>query len=439
MSVQQWRAWTKSKPFHLQWFIWLVLLRPVVDSLYFLKNISPLLSPLYIVGLLTPLLAIWGMMRNKRSGRSRLDLHFKVWSACLLLGCLLIFFFDPLSLLTVEFILKLSLPVYLFFFLRCFIRDKKDLNGILQTFLYSGIFVAAVLVFELVVNPIRVVESRGLERIQGNFGDVVNYGIYIVFCLLIAAYRLLASTRQGMRKHTTVLLVVVFIGIAGLLNIHHIASYITFAAVGLLFLVFNLRSNRETGLVLVVIGAVAAFYFVQDPFQEAVQERISPLLEQDLKVYQGELESERLLHGRVGRWKHMWGIFSEQPVFAQFFGYPLQMEYAYHFVGIGSHNDFIRLLFFTGYLGLLVYLLLLAGVYRASIGLSGSLRYLVLGALAVLLLYSVSITPTFYAPFMYLVMSIFAFVALPPRVNKPNKRRQGTPPPHVTQEGPDTR
>lgn len=416
-----------SKPFHLQWFIWLVLLRPIVDSLYFLKNISPLLSPLYIVGLLTPVLAIWGVLRTKPAGRSRLDIHFKVWAAFLLLGCLLIFFFDPLSLLTVEFMLKLSLPVYLFFFLRCFVRNKKDLDGLLQSFLYSGIFVAAVLVFELVVNPIRVVESRGLERIQGNFGDVVNYGIYIVFCMLIAAYRFISANRVEMRKHTIVLVAVALIGAAGLLNIHHIASYITFGAVALLFFVYNMRTNKDTGLVFVVLGAVAVFYLAGDPAQQAIQERVSPLLEQDLKVYQGELENERLLHGRVGRWKHMWGIFSAEPEFAQFFGYPLQMKYAYHFVGIGSHNDFIRLLFFTGYFGLLVYFLLLAAVYRTAMQLTEALRFLVLGALATLVLYSISITPTFYAPFMYIILSIFAFVALP------------RPASHASPQGSDTR
>ena len=415
MSFKQWREWTRSKPFYLQWFIWLVLLRPVVDSLYFLKEISPLVSPPYIVGLLTPVMAIYAIVRTRKPAPSRIDLHFRVWAAFVLFGCAFIYFFDPLSLLTVEFLLKLSMPIYLFFFLRRFITSRKDLNGILQTMLYAGLFVAFMLIYEVLINPIRVVESRGLARIQGNFGDVVSYGNYIVFCVLIAGYFLLSATRPIMKKRTITLIIVTGVGLLGLFNIHHIASYITFAAVIALFFIYNMRSNHDTGLIFVVIAAVAVFYLAGDPVQDAIEQRMSPLLEQDLKVYQGELAEERLFHGRVGRWKNMWNIFSEQSVFAQFFGYPLTMQYAYHFVGIGSHNDFIRLLFFTGYFGLLVYIMLLVQIFKKAMTLSNALRFLVIGSLVILGLYSVSITPTFYAPFMYLIMSIFAFTALPMR------------------------
>ena len=59
------------------------------------------------------------------------------------------------------------MPIYLFFFLRLLIRSQRDLDGVLQTFLYSSIFVVGVFLFELIVNPIKVLKTRDLERIQG--------------------------------------------------------------------------------------------------------------------------------------------------------------------------------------------------------------------------------------------------------------------------------
>ena len=81
--------------------------------------------------------------------------------------------------------LKLSLPVYLFAFLRVFIRNKKDFNGLLTTFLYSASIAALMLLYELLFNPIQIEYSRGIESIPGGYADVMNYAIYLSFGFLI--------------------------------------------------------------------------------------------------------------------------------------------------------------------------------------------------------------------------------------------------------------
>ena len=72
----------------------------------------------------------------------------------------------------------------------------------------------------------------------------------------------------------------------------------------------------------------------------------------------GKKSEERLLHGRVGRWKAMLEQFSGFPVAAQFFGMPLTLEDSYAEVSTGAHNDFVRILFFTGYTGVVIYLII---------------------------------------------------------------------------------
>jgi hypothetical protein len=413
MNWRDWKNWMNEKPILLRWFVWLVLLRPIIDNFYYLKEISPLLSPLYIVGVLTPVLCLIVILKYRVRPQTEVDRYFGFWSMFVLSGCFFLFLYEPFSLAATETVLKLSMPVYLFYFLRRFITSRRDLEGLLQTVLYAALIVALVLVYELVAGPIRNEESRGMARIQGNFGDVVSYGIYISLALLASGYFFFKKRTEalGTKRALTGFVAVVVVSVLALVNMHHVASYTVFASIMGLFMLYNYSVNKGMGIALMLLAGVSVIYFGQDIFDQ----NIAPLIETDLKVYAGEQETGRLLHGRVGRWIFMFELLSEQGVFPQLFGYPLTFEYAYHLVGIGAHNDFIRMLFFTGYAGLFFYVLLLFRVWRRQSILMESQKFLLTGVLLTTLLFSVSTTPTMYAPFAYILMSIFAFVALPER------------------------
>ncbi len=413
MKWKQWKEWMGQQPWVLRWFILLVLLRPVIDNFYFLKEISPLLSPLYIVGVLTPALCLIAVVKYRVSPRSRLDQFFGYWSVMILLACFILFLFEPFSLLAIEFVLKLSLPVYVYYFLRRFIRSEHDLEGLLQTVLYAGVIVAGLLIYELATGPIRLEESRGMARIQGNFGDVVSYGIYIALTSIAAGYFYFRDKlhRKVSRKSVVTVVLVGIMSAIALFNMHHVASYVVFVAIIGLFLMYNFKVNKGAGIVsLLVIGLVVIYFG-----QLVLEDSIAPLIETDLEVYAGEQDTERLLHGRVGRWLYMLNLMSEQNIMVQAFGYPLTFQYVYQFIGIGAHNDFIRLLFFTGGIGLFIYILLLYQVFKRSQSLTEYQRFMMFALLITALLYSISTTPTMYAPFVYVLMSGFAFTAIPER------------------------
>ena len=116
-TLETWKEWLGELPWLLKWFPLLIVLRPIVDSLYFLKEVSPLLSPPYLVGVLTPILAIAALAKFHYPNFGRVDKAFAFWSVLVLLNCFFILLYDPLSILSLEFLLKLSLPVYLFFFI----------------------------------------------------------------------------------------------------------------------------------------------------------------------------------------------------------------------------------------------------------------------------------------------------------------------------------
>jgi len=411
MTFTEWKEWLKELPWLLRWFPLLIVFRPVVDSLYFLKELNPLVSPPYIVGVLTPVLALTSLAKFRYPQFGKIDKAFIFWSVLVLLNCFFILLYDPLSILSLEFLLKLSLPVYIFFFLRILIRDLRDLHGVLQCFLYSGIFIAGILIFEILVNPIAIQESRGLERIQGTFGDVVSYGMYIIFALSTSTYFFFARNHLVTQsKRLSLISIVFFIGVLGLINIHHTATYTVFFLIVCLFLLFNFRKgNPALSFGIILIVGIGMSYFGSG----LIEEKITPLIETDLAVYSGEVDTDRLLHGRVGRWRLMLNKFSSEIVPVQFFGYPLKFDYVFQFIGIGSHNDFIRILFATGILGLILYLRLLVIVFKENEHLPTAQRFLLYASFTGLMFYSISVTPTIYAPFMYFTLSVFAYSALP--------------------------
>jgi O-antigen ligase len=410
MLFKDWKIWFKALPKTMKWFVWLVLLRPIIDSFYFLKDISPILSPLYIVGVMTPVLIIWSLARMKRQKQTQMDTVFKFFAFFVGLGIVFVGFYDLFSQETLEMGIKLSLPLFLFYYLRRFIRTKKDLDGILQSFLYSAIFVGFMIAYELAFGAIRVEESRGFDRIQGYFGDVVSYGIYIVFSFLIVTYFYFSQKDTlSFKKRTINILVVALFCVLGLINMYHVASYLIFAMLLILFFVFNMRTDYNASFVFAFFTLIFFVFWGQ----ELVLNRLMPLFARDQEVLSGAVELDQLAHGRMGRWKWMWQLYTSQNILVQLFGYPVSLEYPYSLVGSGAHNDYMRTLFLSGYLGLLSYLGLIGLAFKRSLKAIRSVKYLAMGAIAILSMFSISITPTYYPHFMYLVMAIFSYLAIP--------------------------
>jgi len=411
LTFRAYLVWLIGLPPLLRWFPILILVRPIADNLYFLKNVSPFLSPPYIIGVLTPVLCAIALLSFKYPNRSKIDRAATWWGLAILIAIIGLIIYDPLSLISLEFVLKLGLPIYLFFFLRIFITDLQDFRGILQSTIYAAIFVAAVMLYELLVNPIGVQESRGLERIQGGFGDVVSYGMYVIFSLIIASYFYFVRQKGEIAHYGMgTMIAVIVLGVLALVNIHHTATYSIFTLILGLFFLYQFRQKAPvSGIILLLLLGLAMSYWGS----LIVEERISPLLQTDLEVISGDKDSDRLLHGRVGRWRKMLEIFVTQPLWVQFFGYSFQSKPPYSLIGIGAHNDFIRILFATGFFGLICYLRFLAVSLARLAKVRALERFLLIGIFLSLLFYSISVTPTFYAPFMYIAMAAIAFLALP--------------------------
>lgn len=408
MKHREWKSWVRSKPWALRWFIYLVLLRPVIDNLYYLKHVSPFLSPLYIVGVLSPLLALGALLRFRMRFNTPADRVFRLWSIMLLIISIAMLILWGPNLVTLSNVLKFIMPAYLYFFLRTLVQGRRDLEGLIRTFMYSLVIVLAIFFYELFLGPIRITESRGLTRYQGNFGDVFNYGLYISFGLIFLAYHQLQAGRYRFNLRGLLRLTMILgIGVLVLLRINHAATLIVFSSITLIFIYYLTRRNALPIVLMVLMGALMFQYKGDQLFEE----NVNPLFEKEFQVLSGDVNEEQLFHGRYGRWQYYLDYYNSRDIISRTLSVPLFNPHDPVFLttGGGSHNDYIRIGMYSGLLGLFLYLLFHWRVFRLRTRLPAEDRFLVGSALLMVLLYSITLTPTLYAPLLYMLYAIFAY------------------------------
>ena len=417
MRYGEWRTWLRELPWSLKWFVVLVLIRPVIDAFWFVKHISPLLSPLNIVGVLTPVLIIVSYLSGTfpRVKTSKADWLIGLWGWLLLLNTAVSLSAGGINIDTLEIAFLLLTPIFLYMYMRHLVSSKRNMIGLLTTFMYSLIFPFALILYENLVSPISAATARGLTRYSGLFGDVSSYGVFITVGLLTVCYffldeRLPLLTSERVRRFGATLV----IGIVGLMSIGHAASMAIFAALLVLFLFHALQSGRGYVLVVGAVLVIGSVVISWDVFLT----QFDALFGRELSVIESEDKGfESAFHGRGGRWLWLLSLWEELPVGAKLTG--ISLGYADsrwsdvlpfdYMVLKGTHNDYLRILFATGLLGLVSYIAFLMMIFAKSIRMTSDERFLVWGALAIVSMLSVSLTPTLYPTIMYICFSVFAY------------------------------
>ncbi|MEQ8910212.1 MAG: O-antigen ligase family protein [Vicingaceae bacterium] len=418
MSFATWKIWLKTLPLAMKWLVLLILFRPLIDVFYFLKEISPVISPLYIVGVLSPVFILLSLLSKGLPIKFKSivsDFNFWVWGGLSLFNIVLILFID-FSLDTFGDVLKYITPILLFIYFRRFINSKRQLNGVLTTFLISAIVPAIILTYELIFGPISTQELSanrgGGLRYQGGYADVMNYAIYATGSLLIQAYFFIQAGRKKKRRVFRLLFVFIY-ATATLIAIKQTASWGVLLAIVFLFFIFNLGS-RKGFLVLLVSMPLLVFLGTR-----VYNKTVEPLIEREIQVIEGDADVDRSFNGRMSRWKKYFQVWEEMPIYSNLFGViTSDQEEARTMVGGGMHSDYVRMLFLTGIIGLLFYLLFLVYLIRKSFRMTSPERFLTIAAITCLLMYSVSTCPLTYSFFTYLIFPIMAYASLPKYILK---------------------
>lgn len=412
MTVRGWWTWLTNLPWVLRWFVLLLLFRPIVDVLYYLKDISPFFSPPYLVGGLTPI-AITMSMLSKRMPKiqwSILDILFLLWGTLMLFNGIAVLA-SGITTGNLEVAFKLSSPVLIYFFLRHVIRSKRDLDGLLTTFLYSSMPVFGMMLFESLVTPIDHTPTftRGFYRYSGLFADIVDYSVYFIGALFVSGYLYLSECRGESRGKSAVRLgIVTWLTVMGLIHIHHNMSWaVSFALLGLILL-HTVRQGK-VGLAATFLSMctlIGVFVF------DDAADNVSHGYANEIAVLEGHASEERAFHGRVSRWSHYLELWDDESAIPQFLGVSLASTGANRGMLFGIHDDYLRILFSSGVVGLGIYLLFYARLLFETLSIPGNAeRFLIRGGVAIMLLFSVSTVPTLYFGLLYLCLSIFAYGA----------------------------
>lgn len=405
MKIKDILNWYRSKRWFERLFLILLLLRPIVEPYFFLKNTSPLLSPLYWIAILTFFICLFGIFSSKKYP-SKLDRSYAWWVILVVINTIC-FAFSSEFITFIIFALKLLYPVLIYYFLRTFIHNKKDLQGILIIILISCFFAS--------IWFLKDIATHGLNlRDQSSFADIVNYGFYINFALVIMMYFVLNGKTilfAGKNNNLYFLLSILLFSGATHWGIKHMSSIAVMAVIILLFSIFLIRKNVVYASVFITLIIGSFLYFGKTFYKEVINDR----LEKEIEVVEGERRQGQGLHGRISRWIWLEKEYSAADPYAQFFGYPTMLKYSGHMVGITPHNDFLRILFFTGILGIFFFLRFIALAMSRIRHLARNERFLSIGIFLIFMLYSLSTVPSFYPGFNNLIFTLFAFLALPIR------------------------
>lgn len=405
MKLKIWWQWINSKPLYLRWFVFFLLIRPVAEQFYSLKEISPILSPLYWLGALTLLLSVIGIIRGKKI-KSRLDKIFIFWAVLAIVSTTALYFSSSTILEYLNYATKLSMPVAVYYFLRVFIKEKADFTGLLTTFLLSCIFPVASIIFGLVRGGYF---AEG--RFAGAYADVFNHAFYLSFGTITLLYHYVRSRsdKSSMKISSIAVIAWLLVAIAGLWIIKHIATIAVFITVIGLFIYIVFRKKQQAALLMIVL----AFLFVLFTGDLFYQEVVNPRIEYEVEVIEGTRDVDQAVHGRMSRWTWLMGDFKSASFVAKMAGYPLTLRRSTHMINITPHNDFLRIMFFTGYAGLIFYVYFLYKSFRRVRYNDAPDRFFIYAVIFSTLLYSITTVPTFYPGYVNILMIAFAYSALP--------------------------
>ncbi|MBE0644922.1 MAG: hypothetical protein IH600_12640 [Bacteroidetes bacterium] len=391
MQIFQWLGWFNNLKIEKKWFVVVMLLRPVLEGLFFLKEVSIVLSPLYLLGIGVPiavLLSIFTRYKKKAKEVGGVD-AFRLFSYFTVISCALLIVRSGVGISTIQAVLRVSLIIFIFSYSARYFLNIRDVEGLLITFLISSLYPLMMMMYEILVNPISIEMSRSLERIRGLYADSFNYSIYITMSTIAVMY----FQDKWKWMNYRIVLPLLVVAVLGLYHLNHIASWAAFMAI----MAVRIASSPRR----LIIVFAAALVFIPILMNQQVDLDVmydSKLVGKEYEILLGERPVEQAFHGRMTRWEYyakliddaapqVWvlGIFSDLDLYPEV-GYVL----------VAPHNDFLRIFLLSGLLGLTGYLVFLLSSMKKAWEMPRGPRFLKYSVVVLLMMYSVSAIPSIY-------------------------------------------
>lgn len=369
--------------------------------MWFVKKTEVGVSPLQVLGAGLPAFFVWAMWKRRSELASLLESFWDVllWGVLLLLAALSAVIVDPGGK-SVVLAMKVILPPLAILFGAVYLREEGGWKYAAMAFAAAGLVPLLFLLYELIAGPMSTSLRGGVVRYIGPYAQVSVYGLHLSLMLLGASFLVLKYRSQW--SYVLLLLLTAILALSAAFLVH-VSTWAVWLGLLLLILIFMLRRHdwRRSAFLLVIAAlfTVAGFSLRPGSSYEMV-------LKPDVDIITKGAPPEWFANSRGEIWSRNINDYSHLPWYAKLLGSSLSGRNYLGGIAFGAHNDFLRILMATGAAGLMLYVLWLLRTVVAIGRERGERRYFGLGAMVILLGYSVALTPTYIMPLVTALMPV---------------------------------
>jgi O-antigen ligase len=283
-----------------------------------------------------------------------------------------------------------------FYMLQAYCRDKDDLLRWAWVVALAGIFPIVTGVFEGVT-------GAHWKTTYGEDGVIRNIGMYhdaitIRYYALQTTMGLLLIAALSERKSLWLKIGLLAYGALAVFVIKGAYSKSGFLTLGAWLVLWPLLLRHTKALMGLSAAAVVGFAY----YAEAIMNSIGFVFWKELSALQGTVGVERTFSGRWHIWNEAIAEWQSSGTFSQLFG-------SGH-VALGVHNDYLQILIHGGVIGLVIYLMLLAGtgvlIARALIQKRDALAVAALLAFIMWNIDAIGLVPSAYSGYQWFVWGL---------------------------------
>lgn len=228
-----------------------------------------------------------------------------------------------------------------FFMIPLFINNRNDFYLLLKVFLLAGLFPVGVAMYQAITGVDwqgRMI--MGVLRYDGFYHDSVSVRMFIFPTL----FAIVVSLLRFSKKRPFYRLFLYGYLASSMVGLYNISSRAVFAILLIWTVGLTIFYRRwSTGVVAIV--SILSINWFGDNF---IFDRLEFLLQKETAIFAGEMDQKYLLSGRSMLWQDYWETFQEFGILATIFGAGWT---------IPAHNEFLRIIFMSGFVGLTLWIL----------------------------------------------------------------------------------
>jgi len=266
--------------------------------------------------------------------------------------------FSADTMMTVRSLVRISSGFFLYLMITQFLTEKRQIDRLFQIVVIVSAIPIAVGLYQIAIRN-HFALSRTL-RIKGTLINGMSYGMYLAMILPYIFGQVVFAKGGWIRRS---LFAVLFL--AGLVNLVYASTRIGWGVFALTMILYGLLTDVRRLLpvilaAMILAGVLFAPFFAQS-FGGFFETDWRTYLSNDIRwdARSAEYVTASSLHIRVYVWRHMLHqLWATRPLFGVGSGtWFLNFDLKTMGLPIASHSDYFEVLFGTGFIGLLLYLL----------------------------------------------------------------------------------